>query len=63
MIDDWDAFLKSTTPEDELRAIRRHSRTGRPLGDDAFLNRLEEMMGWVLKPQKRGPKPKKGAEN
>ncbi len=58
MIDDWDAFLKSAMPEDELRDIRRHSRTGRPLGDEAFLERLEGIMGRVLKPQKRGPKPK-----
>ena len=58
MIDDWDAFLKSAMPEEELRDIRQHGRTGRPLGDETFLGRLEEMVGCVLKPQKRGPKPK-----
>ena len=58
MINDWDAFLKSAVPEEELRDIRRHSRTGRPLGDEAFQSRLEDMLGRVLKPQKRGPKSK-----
>ncbi len=58
MIGDWDAFLRSAMPEDELRDIRRHARTGRPLGDEAFLARLEDTMGRALKPQKRGPKPK-----
>jgi len=56
MIGDWRAFLRSAMPEDELRDIRRHARTGRPLGDEAFLSRLEDIVGRVLKPQKRGPK-------
>jgi len=58
MIGDWAAFLSSALPEEELRDIRHHTRTGRPLGDETFLGRLEGMVGWVLKPQKRGPKPK-----
>ncbi len=61
MIGDWNAFLKSAIPEEELQHLRRHSRTGRPLGDESFLARLEEMVGRVLKPQKRGPKPKQSA--
>ncbi len=61
MIGDCAAFLRSAVPEDELRDIRRHARTGRPLGDEAFLARLEDMVGRVLKPQKRGPKPKETA--
>jgi putative transposase len=58
MIGDWAAFLSSALPEEELRDIRHHTRTGRPLGDETFLGRLEGMVGRVLKPQKRGPKPK-----
>ena len=60
MIGDWKAFLESAVPEQELRNLRQHVRTGRPLGDDTFLGRLEAMVGRVLKPQKRGPKPKHG---
>ena len=59
MIPDWRAFLRSALPEAELRDIRRHSRTGRPLGDEAFLVRLEGMIGRVLRPKKPGPKSNK----
>ncbi len=61
MIAEWRAFLNSAVPEEELRDLRRHGRTGRPLGDEAFLGRLEERVGRALKPQKRGPKPKQKA--
>jgi len=58
MVGDWCGFLHSALPEEELRDLRRHSRTGRPLGDETFVGRLEEMVGRILKPQKRGPKPR-----
>ena len=60
-IADWSAFLNSAVPEEELRDLRRHGRTGRPLGDETFLGQLEERVGRTLKPQKRGPKPKQQA--
>ena len=53
---DWDAFLKSAMAKEEPRNIRQPSRTGRPLGDEAFLDRLEGMVGRFLKPRKPGPK-------
>ncbi|MCW0182155.1 MAG: transposase [Zavarzinia sp.] len=43
-------------PEDEVEAIEGSLRTGRPRGDDAFLERLEAVTGRVLKRQKPGPK-------
>jgi putative transposase len=58
MVGDWKAFLKSATSEEELRELREHGRTGRPLGSPTFLDRLESRVGRVLKPQKPGPKPK-----
>jgi putative transposase len=59
MIGDWNAFLNSAVADEELRVLRRHGRTGRPLGDEKFVEGLEKMLGRVLKPQKRGPKPKR----
>jgi len=55
---DWGEWLRS--PEDEAiqNAIRRHTRTGRPLGPKEFLLRLEQQTGRKLLPQKRGPKVK-----
>ena len=58
MIGDWSAFLNSVVSEEELDDLRRHGRTGRPLGDETFLGRLEESLGRALKPKKRGPKLK-----
>ena len=58
LVGDWKAFLRSAIAEEELRDLREHGHTGRPLGSSAFLDRLEGMVGRVLKPQKPGPKPR-----
>jgi putative transposase len=52
MVADWAAFLDSALPEEELRGLREHGRTGQPLGGTYFLDRLEGMVGRVLRPQK-----------
>ena len=59
MVGDWKKFLQGGTQEEEVEQIRYHERTGRPLGDESFINRLEEMLGRVLRPQKAGRKPKR----
>ncbi|MBC8877030.1 MAG: transposase [Planctomycetes bacterium] len=58
MIHDWRAFLDSALPEEQLIQIRSHGRTGRPLGDASFLERLEGLVGRVLHPRKPGRKPR-----
>jgi putative transposase len=58
MVGNWKGFLDSAIPEEQLRDLREHGRTGRPLGSLAFVDRLENLVGRVLKPQKPGPKPK-----
>jgi putative transposase len=58
MVGDWQGLLNTALPEEELEAFRRHGRTGRPLGDETFLERLESLVGRVLKVQKGG-RPKK----
>jgi putative transposase len=45
-----------TDPEAVL--IRRHERTGRPLGEAGFVSRLESRLGRVLHPLKPGRKRK-----
>jgi putative transposase len=44
--------------EPAWRALRMAETSGRPLGGEDWLDALEEKSGRVLKPQKRGPKPK-----
>ena len=56
---DWSDFLGEPASEEQCEALRRHERTGRPLGSDAFLDRIERALGRPLRPQKPGPKPKK----
>ena len=58
MVADWRGFLDSAIPEEQMRDLREHGRTGRPLGSATFLERLEAMVGRVLKPQKGGRPPK-----
>ena len=51
--------LSSGLGEDDGDLVRRHERTGHPLGTPAFVDRLERLLRRMLKPQKRGPKPKR----
>ena len=55
---DWRGYLAEGLEEPELEALRRHARTGRPLGAPSFLKRLERRLGRVLIPRKPGPTPK-----
>jgi REP-associated tyrosine transposase len=57
---DWAAFLAGGLAEVDHKAIRRCERTGRPLGSDAFLARLERKLARPLARQKPGPKPAAG---
>ena len=54
IVADWRGFLDSALREEELRDLRAHARTGRPLGNPTFLEKLEAAVGRVLRPQKGG---------
>ncbi len=56
---DWREFLREGLADDEVELFRRHERTGRPLGETLFLERLEKMLQRVIRPRKRGPRPRK----
>ncbi len=57
MVEDWKLFLGAATDE-EIAEIRRHERSGRPLGSERFVERLESALERLLKPSKPGPKGK-----
>ncbi len=57
IISNWKDFLRLSTTE-ELKVQKLHERTGRPLGSDRFLEKMEVTLGRVLRPQKPGPKKK-----
>ena len=55
MIPHWDDLLHLSSDE-ELKILKRHEHTGRPLGSDGFVQDMEQLLGRILKPQKPGPK-------
>lgn len=59
MFGNWKNFL-SLPPDDEISMFRKHERSGRPLGQEAFVEHLEAELDRGLQPKKRGPKPKAG---
>jgi len=59
---DWRIFLEEDITKEEMERFRFHERTGRPLGDQAFTQRLEQMTCRLLRRRKPGPK-KQGTNN
>jgi putative transposase len=55
---DWRSFLDRVIRDEDIELLRAHERTGRPLGDEAFLRQLEEDLGRILRRQRPGPKPR-----
>lgn len=60
---EWSTFV-GTAPRPELDdELRRHSNTGRPLGTDEFVGKVERLLGRVLKPGTGGrPRTLSGAD-
>ena len=54
---DFAAVLDECTgDESEFKHLRQSETTGRPLGSEEWIEKLEKTVGKILKPQKRGPK-------
>jgi len=58
MAGDWRLFLAGAAEEEQVNDIRKHERTGRPLGSEGFVERLETVLDRPLKRGKPGPKGK-----
>ena len=55
-VGDWEAYLAMDVEEAAL--MRRHARTGRPLGSADFIARLGSQLRRFLTKRKPGPKTK-----
>lgn len=55
-VSNWQSYLGCNDATDTLQNLRQHVRTGRPLGDGAFVARLEKIAGRPLQPKKAGRK-------
>ncbi len=54
----WQAYLESDLDDATIKTLKMHSNTGRPLGDDSFVDMLELKLDKSLRPLKRGRKCK-----
>ena len=59
-VKDWKEFLAESPEKSEMEAIRMHTKTGRPLGSESFIQRLENITGRIIRKLKPGPPGKKG---
>jgi len=57
-VPDWKAFLMEGLDDEAAETLRRHERTGRPLGGTTFLDRIERRLRRSVRPVKAGRKPK-----
>ena len=58
MVGDWREFLAQDVGKEEADSFRLHERTGRPLGDERFVTRVERLLGRQIRKRKPGRKPK-----
>jgi len=57
-IKDWKAFLANDDNEEDKKLFRKHTRVGRPLGQEGFIEKMENITGRRLRPQKPGRRKK-----
>jgi putative transposase len=53
----WRRFLRQALDPQVVEQLRKHERTGRPLGADSFIAKLEKRLGRGLRPGRPGRKP------
>jgi putative transposase len=57
LVANWESFLSEAPDGEEVRRLKKHERTGRPLGNPSFVG--EESLGRTLRTQAPGPRKKK----
>lgn len=55
-VSNWENYLLRAESEVRLRVFRKHAKTGRPVGDDTFIAKLECLTGRKLRKKKPGRK-------
>ena len=51
---DWQEWLREGVPSELITEIRNSTKTGRPLGSEDFVIRIEKSLSRILRPKKRG---------
>jgi len=55
-VSNWTEYLGAGECEDEQESIRRHAKTGRPMGSEVFISALERLTNRQLLRARPGPK-------
>jgi putative transposase len=55
-VSNWRSYLQEEESEQKVASIRRFSSTGRPAGEEGFVDRLETLTKRELRPGRPGPK-------
>ena len=58
LIENWKDFLSEASDNNDVRLFQLHERTGRPLGDNAFIEKLESLLKIDLKKKRAGRRKK-----
>ena len=53
LVSDWRSYLDETIEDGELDLLRKQTQTGKPLGDERFLDMLERRTGRRLRRDKQ----------
>lgn len=57
LVDNWDTYLNAGLSQSEADQLRKHEKTGLPMGAENFILALEQRTGLSLRPKKLGRKP------
>jgi putative transposase len=60
LIPDWSQYLRTGSLAEQQDALRTHTRTGRPIGNNEFIENLEARTGRTIRHRKSGPQPSSG---
>lgn len=58
LVRNWKSFISTAEDDAQVAALKQRERTGRPLGDDSFFDRLHALLGRDVRPKKPGPQKK-----
>ena len=58
IITDWRHYLSLDNSPEMVETLRKHTKTGRPAGNNNFIKTLESLSGRRLRQLRPGPKPK-----
>lgn len=53
-IKDWSIFLRGEEKEEDLEQLRKNQLTGRPLGNEDFIEYLERLTGRIIRKRRSG---------